>query len=336
MVILYCNNGQGWEPVTEMAKLAAELFEAELIFIDFNSPSLFAKLEFVLMKRKINRTSQTCLIIAPSPVELLCLTSFLGWRKSFSNISAWIIDSFWVNSIPKPIKLSRHFDHFFITTEEDIPVWVEATKTATSWLPWGSDVLRRGGMGAKRHWDLTRIGRQPPEWDDDEKTSDVCLELGLCFQGRLKGGETSDMNQNILMEHYKQTKFLLAFSNTAHNSPHTHKTRQYITARWTDALACGATVAGVPPNEESINRLLWSGATLDLKSIQLKQGLKIILNALESWTPEQATKNYKMSLERLDWRWRFAEIAKEMNLKPKKLEDEIKVLENKLAHFGSN
>jgi hypothetical protein len=40
-----------------------------------------------------------------------------------------------------------------------------------------------------------------------------------------------------------------------------------------------------------------------------------------------------MSLERLDWRWRFAEIAKVMNLSPKKLHAEIKLLETKIASF---
>lgn len=330
MIILYRDNGQGWEPVTEMARLAAELFEAELVSVDFKSASFLRKLDFILTRKKIDKHGRDCLVIAPSPVDLLCLTAIPSWRKRFSAVFAWIIDSFWVETIPRPIKLSRHFDHYFVTTEEDVQAWIEATNTATSWVPWGSDVLRRGGAGETRHWDLTRIGRQPPEWDDDEKTSQACFEVGIDFHGRVKGGATSDENQTKLMEHYKNTKYLLAFSNTSHHSPYTHPTRQYITARWTDALACGATVAGIPPSETSIEGLLWDGATLNLGSTQMKRGLGIIRDAVQSWRPEQATKNHKMSLKRLDWRWRFAEIAKIMNLRPRALDDEILLLKKQL------
>jgi hypothetical protein len=332
MIIISSNYGKGWEPIQEMVKLAAELFDAELIILDDKSPTFFSQLEIIFFKRQINPEAETCLLIAPDETALLYLFSLPGWRKRFSYISAWVIDSFYPDHISKLVKLSHHFDHVFITSEEDIPAWTDSIKTPTSWLAWGSDVLRRGGNGSDRPWDLTRIGRQPPEWDDDANTERFCRDLGLRFHGRIKGGETSDKNQRLLMEHYKQTKFLLAFSNTVDGSTYTHPSRQYITARWTDALACGAVVAGIPPNENSINRLLWNGATLDLKSVEIKQGLKLISNAVESWRPDQATLNYKMSLERLDWRWRFAEIAKLMNLSPKKLHAEIKLLETKIAN----
>jgi hypothetical protein len=333
MIIISSNYGQGWEPIQEMVKLAAELFDAELILLDDQSPNFLSRVEIILFKRQINPAKEECLLIAPDPSALLYLFCVAGWRKRFRYISAWVIDSFWVDRIPRLVKLSHHFDHVFITTEEDVRAWTDAIKTPTSWLTWGSDVLRCGGTGSDRQWDLTRVGRQPPEWDDDANTERACKDFGLRFHGRVKSGETTHENQKLLMEHYKQTKFLLAFSNTAHYSSYTHPSRQYITARWTDALACGVIVAGVPPNEKSINRLLWNGATLDLKSVEIKQGLKLIANAVESWRPDQATLNYKMSLERLDWRWRFAEIAKVMNLSPKKLHAEIKQLETKIANF---
>jgi hypothetical protein len=332
MIIISSNYGQGWEPIAEMVNLAAELFDAELIILDDKSPTFFTQLEIFFLKRQINSETESCLLVSPDPSALLCLFCLPKWRKRFSYISAWVIDSFWPERIPKLVKLSRHFDHVFITSEEDITTWTDLIKTPTSWLAWGSDVLRRGGKGSDRPWDLTRIGRQPPDWDDDVNTDRLCKKLGLHFHGRVKSGATSDENQKLLMEHYKHTKFLLAFSNTMHYSSYTHPSRQYITARWTDALACGAIVAGISPNENSINRLLWDGATLDLKSIHIKQGLELISDAVKSWRPEQATVNYRMSLERLDWRWRFAEIAKVMNVSAKKLDEEIIILQNKIAN----
>ena len=137
-------------------------------------------------------------------------------------------------------------------------------------------------------------------------------------------------NQLAIMQLYQQSKFLLAFSNFAHPSNYTHPTRQYITARWTDALACGAIVAGIVPNEPSIKRLLWDGTTLDLKSININEGLQVIAEAAKIWKPEQAINNHQLSLERLDWRWRFAEIALVLNESPKRLGEEINILKQKI------
>ena len=201
-------------------------------------------------------------------------------------------------------KFSRPFDHIFITLEEDVAAWSEAMKTPTTCLAWGSDVLRLGVTKVDRVWDLARIGRQPPEWEDDENTKKRCAEKQLSFHGRVNGRDTAEKNQNALKDLYQQTKYLLAFSNSVDLSLYTHPTRQYITARWTDSLACGAIVAGIVPNEPSIKRLLWDGATLDLKSIKINEGLQVIAEAAKTWKPEQAINNHQLALERLDWRWR--------------------------------
>ena len=284
-------------------------------------------------------------MICPDASSFLSITQIQGWRKRFSCLAVWIIDYFWLERIPKAAKLSRPFDHIFITSEEDVAAWTAAMQTPTTCLAWGSDVLRFGGVNAggvsvssvnadgassDRVWDLARIGRQPPEWDDDENTKKQCAERQLSFQGRIKGYDTAEKNQNALKDLYQQTKYLLAFSNFAHLSNYTHPTRQYITARWTDALACGAIVAGIVPNEPSIRRLLWDGATLDLKSININEGLQVIAEAAKIWKPEQAINNHQLSLERLDWRWRFAEIALVLNESPKRLGEEINILKQKI------
>ena len=243
-----------------------------------------------------------------------------------------MIDSFWVNRIPNIIKHTRQFDHLFIITEEDVSEWVKSTKTPTTYLAWGTDALRLGGKNRERPWDLTRIGRQPPEWDDDSLTKKMCSDQNLSFHGRLRGFDTAYKNQEMLMKLYQQSKFVLAFSNIANPTIYTHPKRQYITARWTDALACGAIVAGIPPKEPSIERLLWEGATLDLKSIKIEDGLKIISEATKNWHHEKAEFNYKKSLEKLDWRWRFSIIADTFNLSPKLLNIELELIKQKIKN----
>lgn len=333
MLIVYINPGFGWEPITEMVNLATELFQAELLMLSDKQPNFLTKLELFFLKRKKHNCLEKCLLVLPGPALLLSISSIPKWRKRFSFIGVWVIDSFWVNHISRIAKLAQPFDHIFITSEEDIEAWTVEMKTPTTWLPWGSDALRFGGKSADRAWDLTRIGRQPPEWDDDDNTKKLCLKTSLKFHGRLKKFDTAASNQLNLVNIYQQTKFVLAFSNIANPANYTHPTRQYITARWTDALACGAIVAGIPPNEPSINRLLWEGATLDLNTINIKEGLHLISEAVKSWKPEFAAKNHLMALERLDWRWRFAEIALVFNERHKPLDDEIDLLKKRIVDY---
>ena len=132
------------------------------------------------------------------------------------------------------------------------------------------------------------------------------------------------------MSIYRQSKFVLAFSNIANPTGYTHPVRSYLTGRWTDTLACGGIVAGIAPTDPSMNKLLWDGATLELGTLEREGGLSVIKEALANWRPEQAEHNYKLSLQRLDWRWRFVEIANIFQVKPQKLFNDIKLLKLKI------
>lgn len=331
MLIVYIQpRGIGWHPINYMVKLAVDLFEAELMVLSRKKHSCLKQLEAILLRRQKQKANESALLICPSPTSLLSLIEIEGWRHRFQNVSVWIIDSFWLDRIPNVAKLSNLFDHLFVTTEEDINEWIRLMKTPTTWLPWGTDVFHLGGKDPERKWDLTRIGRQPPEWEDDSFTEKICIKKNISFHGRLEAVDDAAQNQERLMNLYRKTKFVLAFSNTINPKVYTHPTREYLTARWVDALACGAVVAGIPPKEPSINRLLWDGATLDLGTAQIEEGAQIISEAVRTWKAEQAERNYNQALKRLDWRWRFAVIADVMNEPCKRLNDEIQLLKQKI------
>lgn len=329
MVIVYCDRGVGWSPILYMVQLAVRLLNAELIILEYKNPDMLEKLSALLLKRRKNVNGDKLLFICPTPTELPLIVQVPRIRNQFKFIGVWVIDSFWVDRIPRVIRASNYFDHFFITSEEDVSEWERLTHTNASWLPWGTDALGLGSASMERLWDLRRVGRQPPEWDDDEVTAKVCLDNAISFKGRPELLDSSYQNQKSLMSIYQQSKFVLAFSNTAHPSDYTHPTRSYITGRWTDTLACGGIVAGISPDDPSISKLLWDGATLDLGTIKQNQGMIVLKEALAGWSTVQATYNYKQSLQRLDWRWRFIEIAKVFQIQPQMLFDEIKLLQLK-------
>lgn len=334
MLIVYrVPSGTGWAPITYMVDLAAELLEAELLRLEVETWHLHRSWQIThFMGRQRNPQGEDCLMICTSPSDLLLLLAIPHWRKRFRTLSAWIIDSFWTDWIPSLMRWSHPFDHLFVTTAEDIPVWAHVTRTPITWLPWGTDALQLGSDASERPWDLVRVGRQPPEWDDDHTTEQACLSYNLRFQGRPPVLNTAHENQKRLMQLYRQSKFVLAFSNTVNPTQYTHPSRQYLTARWVDALACGASLAGIPPQEPSIQPLLWAEATLDFPTLQRNQGLQKVAAAVQQWTPQQAQTNYRYALERLDWRWRFATIAQVLQLQrsPQRLQADLAQLRQKI------
>jgi hypothetical protein len=133
-------------------------------------------------------------------------------------------------------------------------------------------------------------------------------------------------NQTALMRRLSQAKFTLAFSNAVSPASYTHPTREYLTGRWTDSLASGAVVAGIAPKSEAAANLLWKGATLELRTTDRVPGIEQIKTAVRSWNPQVAQENYRRALERLDWRWRFQELAAALDVESEPLGAELDYL----------
>jgi hypothetical protein len=312
--------GSGYHCVQYMARLAAELLGGELVVVDSANVSTTEKLRALLPRK---RTGQSCLMICPSPVDLNALLVIENWRERYGRLVAWVFDSFWTSYIPRFARRSRIFDHIFITEREDIDVWRSLFPVPVEWLPWGSDVLRLGSGAAARPIDLLRFGRQPSEWDDDTVTSLGCEERNLNFHGRPQVLPDATLSERSLMDTLSKAKFTLSFSNRVSPNPQTHPHREYVTGRWTDALAAGATVAGIPPHTETVRSLLWPEALLDLGTVELNEGLQLIARAVDQWSPDHARLNYLRSLEHLDWRWRFRQLAAALDMGSDRLDMEL-------------
>ena len=334
MLILNCiPEARGWSPIQHMILLAAELFDCQVLEVDNKQPSSFTKLASFLQWGSGRRTGrEPCLLVGAGPSDLAKLLNIPDWHKRFGPIGAWIIDSFWTDHLSGKIRLANLFDSFFVTSLEDVDTWKRLTGVPTTWLPWGTDALRLGSGKAQRKWDITRVGRQPPEWEDDQVAAEAATVLGIKYRPRpASNGLDTLENQRLMMDVYADTKYVLAFSNIANPEPYTHPTRQYLTGRWVDGLAGGAVLAGVPPKGAGVDPLLWHGATLEFETIRLEEGLRAIAAALPQWTPQLARNNYAMALERLDWRWRFKVLADGFGLAPPLLASELDLLHERIS-----
>jgi hypothetical protein len=318
-----------------MIALAAELLEAEVVTLHDHDPGFVTRMFSVLRRRTRANGGEPCLLVGGGPGDLMKILNVPGWRKRFGVVGAWIIDSFWVNHIPKFPKLPNLFDYIFVTLMEDVEAWKRATGAATVWLPWGTDALRLGSCSPQRNWDITRVGRQPPEWEEDAIASKAANLAGIKYRTRpASDGMNTLQNQRLMMDVYADTKYVLAFSNAANPEPYTHPTRDYVTGRWVDGLAGGSVLAGVHPEGDSARALLWEGATLNFGTVRREEGLRVLSAALRQWTPQLAVRNHTMALKTLDWRWRFQVLADSFGLSCARLAGEIKLLRERLAVLG--
>jgi hypothetical protein len=274
------------------------------------------------------------LILAAHPGHLQEITKPLAWwLRGHQTVAAWVIDSFWSQRIPGVALDAGHFDRFFVTDEELVEHWRERTGVPTSFLPVGTDALNRGSLRADRSVDLQRIGREPEEWADDAVVELDARGKGLEYGGSPPFFEDESESQRAAHAAMAGAKFTLAFSNRVNPMGYTHPDREYITPRWLDALANGATVAGIAPRCQAADRLLWPEATLELGSIERAPGLEKVAAAVDSWTPETALLNHLRALERLDWRWRIAELADELGWQTPTVTREIANLKARIVEL---
>ena len=335
MKILYARRpSRGWDSVTLMAQLAAELLEAELIVLD--GDKRISKATHLASLAPRRRGSEACLVIAPDPRDLWAIVRLEHWLHGYGYVVAWIIDAFWDDRIPFAARKRGHFDHLFVTEQEVVDSWRAITGTPTSWLPFGSNVLDMGSDASDRPVDLQRFGRMPNTWDDDEAARASCAAAGLRFEGRPTYLPAALANQRAAMAQFARAKFTLCFTNRVSPASYTHPTREYLTGRWTDALASGATVAGVPPDCGSAHELLWPEATLDLGTVDRAEGISRVQKAVVEWHPALARLNHLRALERLDWRWRLREVATTMGISSPRLDVEFARLRDAIDAIRSS
>lgn len=306
-----------------MVRLLAELLAAKLVTVPINRTANAGRRLAAPAPRRRGRG--TCLVVAASPRHLGTLLRTDYWLRGYEHVAGWVIDSFWVDRIPGVAR--GHFDQLFVADKEVVAEWAAATGLPVTWLPWGADVLRLGSDNADRPIDLQRVGRQPPGWEDDDETRRLCAKAGLRFEGRFPMHDDPVANQASLMERLSRAKFTLSFSNAVSPASYTHPTREYLTGRWTDALASGAVVAGIAPACAATAELLWPAATLELATVDRADGVQQIVDAVSAWKPQTARDNHRKALERLDWRWRFGELAAALGLESERLGAELGALQ---------
>jgi hypothetical protein len=280
-------------------------------------------------------TAPGAIFLAKSPASvkpLLQLAEFEGKRRFRA---LWIIDSFWTEWAPSS-RLMRSFDLVVYMQKGERAFYERLAPGRALYLGWGADALDLGSASPDRPVDVLRVGRQPEAWDDDARSMAACAAAGLRFAGRPPYApdpkDDPSAGHRSLCAHYARAKFVIAHSNVAAPAGYTHPAKEYLTGRWTDALASGAVMAGVQPfGDASAEDLLWPGATLNFDRIDLAHNIATLREAVAAWSPADAARNRHQALLKLDWRWRLSALARALGLRSNALDADLIRLQAAIA-----
>lgn len=314
--------GQGWGPLHHLVDLAAEVLQARVLRGgDPGTLSAPDRLRAAWPRRR--RGSRDLVVIAARPSQLAMVNRAMSsragsGRASYDRMVGWVIDSFWTDEIPRIVKAPfSHYDQLWITDAELVGHWESVAAPPVDWLPWGSDVL--GALRRPRTVDVQRLGRQPPAWDNDDQVTGLAADHGLRFAGRPSFGSTPAEEYESVREALARARVVLAFSNTVAPGGYTHPTHEYLTGRWTDALAHGCLIAGVPPRSEAARVLLPPEALIQVDPDQVDGGLARIAEHLAAAPQELANQIQRRAAQEIDWRRRLAVIADFLGPRPPSL-----------------
>ncbi|WP_299832295.1 hypothetical protein [uncultured Roseobacter sp.] len=311
----------GWYPIDRLAALAADLMGGEARSILAHQPSALEKLTS-LMRRPKGNDDKGLLVIARGPHDLHASLLPPELMRHYGFMIAWVIDGFRHEDIPAGWRMGP-YDLLAVTRPNDEEIYRRISGKPVIVLNWGTDALGLGSAATDRTVDVLRLGRQPPAWDDDDRSARVCADHGLSFSGRPPIFDNPLENHAALMRCIGQVRYVIAHSNLAAPAHYTHPTQDYITARWTDALAAGAVVAGIPPDQDRSVDLLWPEALLTFDTIDLTANVQRLVQARANWTDRIPLLNHRMALARLDWRWRLKALVDQLGIDAPKLTGEM-------------
>lgn len=320
------SEGRGWGPIHHLVGLTAELLEAPLHRIpDPGGLSRATRLKG--MAPRIRRRGTSLVVIVSRPSQLGLLPELTGAFTGYDSVVGWVIDSFWTDEIPRITKSALSpYDQLFITDLDLVEHWQSVVRAPVTGLPWGADVL--GARQAPRIVDLQRMGRQPEAWDDDTANAGQAEQRGLRYAGRPAFGGSPAEEYDSVRQSLAQTRAVLAFSNRVAPGSYTHPTRDYLTGRWTDALAHGCVVAGQTPQSRAAVDLIPAEAVIDLPTDDVAQGMELIAARLQEAPDDLADQIRRTAARTLDWRHRIQVVAERLGVHTETLSRALSDLES--------
>ena len=328
-------HGRGWSPGQHLVDMLVYLLQGERFDVHrkIRHPRL-ARLRPRWPSARGSEEDHVAICLVPDATLVPHSVAALRRVGPVDRAALVIFDSYWTDPVTRHRRaIDRHFDVVTYMLAQDQAFYEKLFGKRCRWFPRGTDALSGGTADPDRPIDLLRVGRQPPDWEDDSETEAACDALGLRFQGRPEiEGPPRQQVPKLMSGFYGKSKFSVAFSDTAAPSGNRRPGQKHLTSRWTDALASGCTVAGRPPTTD-LARIDWPEAFLELPSTNRDETIGLIAEAVADWTPDLARRNHLGALRNLDWRWTIRDLAEALSVRSPILTSELSQLEDKIAEL---
>ena len=203
--------------MTHMVRLLAELLSARLVVVPINRMANAGRRLAAPAPRRRGRG--TCLVVAASPRHLGTLLRGDYWLRGYGHVAGWVIDSFWVDRIPRVAR--EHFDQLFVADKEVIDVWKAATGLPVAWSPWGADVFGSVPAMPTGLSTCSALGANRPVGGRRRDGAGSAPRQVCASKGDFRCTTNPAASQAALMERLSRAKLTLAFSNAVSPAAYT-------------------------------------------------------------------------------------------------------------------
>lgn len=279
--------------------------------------------------RKIEQSTEEgadlLIVVAMGPPALRMLNAIPRWRKRYGQVVAYVPDIYPPSEKMLDLGIVRDLDALFISYSQMVERVAALTPTPIYLLQQAADVLGGLPTRAEKPIGITAFGRQPVGLTAaiaQQFTEPDSPSLAWWSPGTYPYSRTPELDRAGFLNMLRASQLTLCYRFEDTN-PQQYRGVSPFTARWFEAAAAGAAVAGSAPScpeadsPESIQTILLSTDPLEAVS-----EIKVLL---DSEVPrEVAQQNLALAAKHHDWRHRIASILTTIGSGiPSQLEKEI-------------
>ena len=237
-----------------MVRLLSELLEAELVSVplDRRGKGLARAGDGLGPRRRRGR--DMCLVVAPAPAHLDTLMHGDYWRRGYRHVAGGLGDRQLLDRPdpvrrPAPRPLRPNLSSPTRRSSENGRPRPDFPSVGFPGGPTSCGSAERGGATARS---TSSASAASPRAGRTTTRPAARLRLRACGSGG--GHRCTTMRRRTRGRSWapcRRPSSSSAFSNAVSPAPYTHPSREYLTGRWTDSLASGATTAGITPRWRS-------------------------------------------------------------------------------------
>ena len=304
----------GWAAIDELARVMQRCFGAELLAPQTLSTSWIRKLS---RREKLRFTpvqtsgGDVLFIVARGPEDLAIINTITDVRRKFSQIHAFITDSYFCAGFVAETAL---YDSITVTAHEDVAYPAQKFGIRVHQLYQGIDCLQWAPRGQfKREIDVMAFGRTPASFQVAMTHRFHTMRSPYLYLHSPLGhlaGPTVERERAMLFKLLHRSRFSLAFHLMV--EPQGNRPRSMmVTSRWLESLLSGCIVVGCRPISRMADDMLnWADATVELPASprDAVDALELLLADEDAQLEQRRINTYNTMLQH-DWRSRIATLC---------------------------